>query len=199
MAGERLVLASGSTARLAWLRQAGLAPEVAESGIDEHGDGPVEALVVELARRKATAVAGRLRAAGEAPALVLGCDTVLDLDRVPTGKPRSPEAARALLCSLRGRTVGFVTGQCLVDPDGREAVAVGRTEVRFGRPSDEEVDAYVATGEPLRVAGAFALQGRGAAFVEGISGDPGIVVGVSAPLLRDQLAELGRSVTSLWS
>lgn len=199
MAGERLVLASGSAARLGWLRGAGLAPDVVASGVDEHGDGPVEALVVELARRKATAVAAHLRAAAAPAGLVLGCDTVLDLDRVPTGKPGSPAAAGALLRSLRGRTVGFVTGQCLVDPGGREAVAVGRTEVRFGRPSDEEVDAYVATGEPLQVAGAFALQGRGAAFVEGIEGDPGIVVGVSIPLLRAQLAELGRSVTSLWS
>ena len=100
---------------------------------------------------------------------------------------------------MRGRSGVLVTGHCVVDTSSRrEAADVADTLVRFGTPSDDEIDAYVATGEPLRVAGAFTLDGRSAPFVDGIDGDPGNVIGLSLPLLRRLLAQLGVEVTALW-
>ncbi len=100
---------------------------------------------------------------------------------------------------MRGRDGVLATGHCVVDTARRRQVtAVGRTVVRFGTPSDAEVEAYVATGEPLAVAGAFTLDGRSAPFVDGIDGDPGNVIGLSLPLLRRLLAELDVSVVDLW-
>jgi nucleoside triphosphate pyrophosphatase len=190
------VLASGSAGRLRLLRAAGLDPDVVVSGVDESHDPQLEVadLVVMLAERKAAAVARR-----RPDALVLGCDSLLELDQVPVGKPASAEQAVDMWRRLAGRAATLCTGHCLIAPDGGGQVRdVARTTVRFGTPNDAEVAAYVATGEPLAMAGAFSIDGRGAPFVDGIDGDPGNVIGLSLPLLRRMLAELGVAITDLW-
>ncbi|WP_425582459.1 Maf family protein [Streptomyces synnematoformans] len=193
-----LVLASQSPARLGLLRQAGLAPEVLVSGVDEDSvtaATPAE-LALVLAEAKAGAVAGRPEAAD---ALVVGCDSVLELDGRALGKPVDAEDATARWKAMRGRSGVLQTGHCVIDTaSGRRASATAGTVVRFGEPSDAEIAAYVATGEPLHVAGAFTLDGRSSAFIDGIDGDHGNVVGLSLPLLRRLLAELGVRITDLW-
>lgn len=197
----RLVLASASPARHATLRAAGLVPTLQVSGVDEStvtAPNPA-ALALELARRKARAVATQI--AG--PALVVGCDSVLDLDGVPYGKPTTAEEAAERWRRMRGRTGTLVTGHCVValapGAAPRELAEVASTLVRFARIDDEEIDAYVASGEPQQVAGAFTLDGLGGAFVDGVDGDPHNVVGISLPLLRRMLAELGVRWTDLWA
>ncbi len=189
-----LVLASASPARLALLRSAGLAPTVQVSGVDE--DLPISsprALVQELAVRKARAVTP------PADALVIGCDSLLELDGEALGKPGTVAVALERWGRMRGRTGTLLTGHCVRDTaSGREAIGVGATLVRFGTPSDAELAAYLATGEPLRVAGGFTLDGFCAPYVDGIDGDPGNVIGLSLPLLRTLLAELGVAIHDLW-
>jgi septum formation protein len=192
-----IVLASASPARLSVLRGAGLDPEVVVSGVDESAftaAAPGE-LAGLLAQAKAAAVA-----AGRTDGLVIGCDSLLDLDGRALGKPASAGEAVARWREMSGRTGTLVTGHCVIDAaTGQQAAAVAATRVRFGTPSEEEIAAYVASGEPLAVAGAFTLDGRGGWFVDGIDGDYGTVLGVSLPLLRGLLADLGISVTSLWA
>ena len=209
-AAVRLVLASASPARLATLRRAGFAPEVLISGVDEDGvdAGSPAATALELARRKADAVAAR-----EEGAIVLGCDSVLELDGQAYGKTGSAGAATERWLRMRGRTGVLHTGHVLIDTRHREemsqersiepvpprrAEATASTLVRFADLSAAEIDAYVATGEPLGVAGAFTVDGLGGPFIEGIEGDYHNVVGVSLPLLRRLLDELGLSVMELW-
>ena len=193
----RVVLASGSPARLAVLRAAGLDPEAIVSGVDEaaYTAGTPAELAGLLAEAKAVAVASAL-----AEGLVIGCDSLLDLDGRALGKPASAAQAAQRWREMAGRTGTLVTGHCVIDAaTGQQARAVAATQVRFGTPSEEEIAAYVASGEPLAVAGAFTLDGRGGWFVEGIDGDHGTVLGVSLPVLRRLLASLGVSVTALWS
>jgi len=193
-----LVLASASPARLATLRAAGVEPLVIVSGVDEThaADVPPVELALQLAELKCAAVAGR----DEVPegALVLGCDSVLELDGAAHGKPADPGEARERWRAMRGRSGVLHTGHALREGD-RVAAATASTVVHFADLSDDEIDAYVATGEPLQVAGAFTVDGLGGAFVTGIEGDHHNVVGVSLPLLRDLVAELGHPWTSLWS
>ena len=195
-----LVLASASPARLATLRSAGVEPVVVVSGVDEsHLDGlpPVE-LALQLAELKCAAVAAREGLPDGA--LVLGCDSVLELDGEALGKPDDPGTATRRWRAMRGRSGVLLTGHCLRDTaSGRVAAATASTVVHFAEVSDEEIAAYVATGEPLAVAGAFTVDGLGGPFVTRIEGDHHNVVGVSLPLLRDLVAELGRSWTDLWA
>ena len=192
----RLVLASASPARLATLRSAGLDPEVVVSGVDESQVRITDpsALATELARLKAEAVAARVP-----DAVVVGCDSVLGLDGAVHGKPADAAEATARWRSMRGRSGVLHTGHCVVAPDGRRVLRGAATTVHFADVTDREIDAYVATGEPLQVAGAFTVDGLGGAFVRGIEGDHHNVVGVSLPLLREMLAEVEVAWVSLWS
>ena len=194
-----LVLASQSPARLATLRSAGVEPVVIVSGVDESQlDGlPPAELALQLAELKCAAVvAGDGVPAG---ALVLGCDSVLDLDGAALGKPDDADDAVRRWQAMRGRSGVLRTGHCLHDTaTGRVAAATASTTVHFADVTDEEIAAYVATGEPLWVAGAFTVDGLGGAFVTAIEGDFHNVVGVSLPLLRTMVADLGHSWTDLW-
>ncbi len=217
------MLASASPARLATLRAAGVEPEVVVSGVDEDAvvAASPAALAQELAGLKCRTVAGRLSgaephsrasapAAGDArapsavasagePVLVLGCDSVLELDGKPYGKPAGPDEARARWRRMRGRSGVLHTGHTLIRlGSGLEVGATGSTLVHFAEVDDDEIDAYVATGEPLAVAGAFTLDGLGGAFVRAVEGDPHTVVGLGLPLLRELVRALGVRWTDLW-
>jgi septum formation protein len=197
----RFVLASASPARLSTLRAAGVQPEVIVSGVDEDAitaDTGAE-LVQALASAKASAVAAGM----SGPALVLGCDSMLEFDGRVVGKPASAEEAVARWRQLSGRSGVLHTGHALLElHDGgirRSVQEVASTEVRFAALSDEEIEAYVGTGEPLHVAGAFTIDGLGGWYIESIVGDHHNVVGLSLPLLRRMLAELGYRVNDLTS
>jgi len=215
----RLVLASASPARLATLAAAGIPAEVRVSGVDEDAAlaaaharrgrlGAVDDVVV-LARAKAEAVAREL---GPADALVLGCDSLLELDGQTYGKPGSAADAVERWRRMRGGIGVLHTGHWLVDlrsgvggtgtspgtSTGTGTGATSSTVVHFADLTDAEIDAYVATGEPLTVAGAFTVDGLGGPFVTRIEGDYHTVVGLSLPVLRDLLGEVGVSVPDLW-
>ena len=143
---------------------------------------------------------GRDAAAMGAGTFVVGCDSMLEIDGRIVGKPGDPRTAVERWRSMRGATGILHTGHTLVRlPDGATAEGVSSTVVHFAHPSDAEIEAYVATGEPLWCAGAFTIDGLGGAFVEGVEGDPHGVVGLSLPLLRRLVIELGGSWTDLWA
>jgi septum formation protein len=196
MAVPRLILASASPARLRTLRAAGLDPEVVVSGVDED-DVDAESiadLALKLAQLKAVAVA-----AHQPRALVIGCDSVLELEGEALGKPADAAEAIERWQRMRGRSGVLYTGHCVIDTHREVWLArTAATQVRFATVSDEEIEAYVESGEPLAVAGAFTIDGRGSAYVSGISGDPHNVVGISVPLLRVMFDELGFAWHEFW-
>ena len=194
------MLASASPARRQTLRAAGIEPVIVVSEVDEDlavaeaADryGPLEPadIALLLARAKAEGVASRIHL----DAIVLGCDSVLEFDGEMHGKPVDAREATTRWRRMRGRSGVLHTGHWLVDERGPGGAAVGATAsttVHFARLSDAEIDAYVATGEPLTVAGAFTIDGLGGAFVTAVEGDHHNVVGLSLPLLRELLADAG--------
>jgi nucleoside triphosphate pyrophosphatase len=195
----RVVLASASPSRLATLRAAGVDAEPIVSGVDESAyDGSdAAALTVALAQAKARAVVAMPAARGAD--LVIGCDSMLELDGRVVGKPVDAAEAAAHWRAMRGRSGALVTGHCVIAARSRrEATGPASTVVHFADLSDEEIAEYVLTEEPLGVAGAFTVDGRGGAFVTAIEGDYHNVVGISLPLLRELVLSLGLSWTGLW-
>jgi septum formation protein len=195
----QLVLASASPARRALLEAAGIEPAVIVSGVDEDQvrEERPEVLCLTLARLKAQAVAARGPAENS---LILGCDSVLAFDGQILGKPADVDDAVARWQKMRGRHGVLHTGHHLINTvTGRSAEATASTTVHFADLDDDEIAAYVRSGEPLHVAGAFTIDGRGGPFVERIEGDHGTVVGLSLPLLRHLLNDLGVRITDLWS
>lgn len=204
----RLVLASASPARRAVLRSAGIEPIVRISDVDEDavaaalppGTAP-EVVVVELARAKARSVAAEIPDVA-ADCVVVGCDSMLLVDGELQGKPHTPELARARWSEMAGRSADLITGHCVLRLRAgeivTEAVDCSSTTVHFAKPEPEELDAYIATGEPLQVAGAFTLDGLGGWFVDRIDGDPSSVIGIGLPLLRRLLGDVGVGIAQLW-
>jgi septum formation protein len=193
----KLLLASTSPARKRLLNDAGIVFETRSPGVDE--DALVEAvrpttiqdMTLLLARAKAEAVSF--------DGLVLGCDSALLLDGEMLGKPHLPEVAIARWQKMRGQTGILCSGHWLIDGETGEATGkVTQTTVKFANLTDEQIRKYVATGEPLQVAGAFTIDGIGGAFVERIEGDYHTVVGLSLVALRELVTELGHDYQSLW-
>jgi septum formation protein len=179
------------------LRAAGIDPEVIVSGVDEdaYSAPSTGELTQVLASAKASAVASRL-----SEGLVIGCDSLLDLDGRAYGKPASPAEAEARWHAMSGKTGTLFTGHCVIDvASGKYEAAVAGTTVRFGIPADDEISAYVATGEPLNMAGGFTIEGLGGWFVDSIDGDHNNVIGISIPLLRRLFRDLGVTIPQLWA
>ncbi|AIG79788.1 septum formation inhibitor Maf [Amycolatopsis sp. MJM2582] len=203
----RFVLASQSPARLGVLRSAGFDPSVVVSGVDEDAvaasltDPAPEELVRALAAAKAEAVFEALD--GHSDMVIVGCDSMLSINGEMVGKPITPEAARERWASMAGKTGELLTGHAIIRVENgertKEASGTEGTTVRFGTPSQEEIEAYIASGEPLQVAGGFTLDGLGGWFIEGIDGDFSSVIGISLPLTRRLLTEVGVSVIDLWT
>ena len=196
-----LVLASASPARKRLLTDAGITPVIRVSDVDEKAlesampcASPAE-LCLELARAKARAVAGEF--AGDLDTIVIGCDSVLDIDGVAFGKPADAATAKSRWQQMSGRAGILRTGHWVIR-GADEVGEVASTTVVHGLLTEAEIDAYIATGEPLQVAGGFTLDGLGAPFIERIDGDPSNVLGLSLPLLRTLLTRLGVNWPSLW-
>ncbi|MBU3061692.1 septum formation inhibitor Maf [Nocardia sp. NEAU-G5] len=207
------VLGSASPARLQVLRSAGLAPIVRVSDVDEDAVAaalpagtPPEGVVTALARAKAESVAAALIADAApvvADCVVVGCDSMLLVDGQLQGKPHTPEVAKARWAEMAGRSADLLTGHCVLRlREGRIVAAAAdcsSTTVHFADPGPEELDAYIASGEPLQVAGAFTLDGRGGWFVDRIDGDPSSVIGIGLPLVRRLLGDVGVGIAQLWA
>lgn len=196
----RFVLASASPARLRLLRAAGIEPEVLVSDVDESAVTAPDAgsLCAALAEAKAMSVAAGIGAEAGG-ALVLGCDSALDFDGQVLGKPADAAEVVERWQRMAGNSGVLHTGHCLVCTlTGRRFSELSRTLVRFGRPTAAELTAYTASGEPLRVAGAFTIDELGGPFVDSIDGDHGTVVGLSLPVLRRLLARHEVPITALW-
>lgn len=206
----RVVLGSASTGRRKVLRSAGIDPLVSVSGVDEDAvieqlgrDADPAEVVTALAAAKADAVGRTLDAEVAADCVVIGCDSMLYVNGELRGKPGTAEQARRQWNSMAGKSGQLFTGHCVIRMlDGaatltRTAAAV--TTVRFGTPTDDELEAYIATGEPLGVAGAFTIDGLGGWFLDGIDGDPTNVVGLGLALTRGLLESVGVEIGALWA
>lgn len=198
----RLILASQSPARLSVLRSAGVEPVVRVSGIDEDAliaslaNPTPEETVVALSTAKAEAIEH------DDECVVVGCDSMLLFEGELVGKPGTAEVARERWRRVAGKSGVLITGHTVlrvaqglvVD----RASAAESTTVRFGTPTDEELEAYIGTGEPLHVAGGFTIDGLGGWFIDGIDGDHSSVIGISLPITRRLLGQVGVSVSTLW-
>ncbi|MGO3326700.1 Maf family protein [Gordonia sp. (in: high G+C Gram-positive bacteria)] len=213
--GSTVVLGSASPARLRVLRHAGLNPQVLVADLDEDaiiadmGDVRSAEVVTRLAQAKGEAIVPAILtgddpafAAACADGVVFTCDSMLLLDGELSGKPHSPEVAAARWRQMRGNTGELMTGHCVTRlRDGAvESIVADHvsTQIHFSDVSDEQIERYVATGEPLKVAGAFTLDGLGGWLLDGITGDPSSVIGISLPLTRGLLSQVGVDVTDLW-
>ncbi|MGW4368719.1 Maf family protein [Nocardia takedensis] len=203
------VLASASPARRAVLRSAGIEPVVRISDVDEDAVAaalppgtPPRGVVTELAAAKAASIAATDLGEIGVDCVIVGCDSMLLVDDELQGKPHTPEVARARWATMAGRSAELITGHCVLRV--REGRVVGTatdcsaTTVHFAKPEPDELEAYIASGEPLQVAGAFTLDGRGGWFVERIEGDPSSVIGIGLPLLRRLLGDVGLGIAQLW-
>jgi septum formation protein len=206
----RVVLGSASPGRLKVLRQAGIDPLVMVSGVDEDlltaglgSDASPGAVVSALAAAKAEQVAAELNSAVAADCVVIGCDSMLYIDGRLCGKPQSVAAAVSQWGLMAGRSGQLYTGHCLLRLSGgaitHHEVESACTTVHFAAPASADLQAYVASGEPLRVAGGFTVDGLGGWFIDGVEGDPSNVIGVSLPLLRLLVQRVGLSVAALWA
>jgi septum formation protein len=190
----RIVLASQSTSRRRLLEDAGLKPTIIVSNVDEETEffnamSP-EDMVIALAISKAHTVREMI----DYPAIIIGCDSTFDVDGVSFGKPGTPEVAVQRAKKISGRTGLLHTGHCIIDTErGIEIADRVTTKVTFTEMSDEEIDDYVASEEPLHVAGGFTLDGFGSPFIPVIEGDYTNVVGISMPFLRSAMKQLGYS------
>ena len=206
----RVVLGSASTGRRRVLRSAGIDPLIAVSGVDEDaaiaalGAHPDPATVVTtLARAKADAVARELDAEVTADCVVIGCDSMLYVNGELRGKPGTPEQARRQWNSMAGKPGSLFTGHCVIRILNatllRTETAAEVTTVRFGVPTEQELTAYIASGEPLNMAGGFTIDGLGGWFIDAVEGDPSNVVGLGLSVTRRLLESVGLSVGDLWS
>ena len=188
----KIVLASASPSRLRLLKSAGINPEVIVSGVDEEDQAystltPKE-LVIALAIVKAHTVAKMI----STPALVIGCDSTFEFDGISLGKPLTPENVIARAKLLRGKSGVLHTGHCIIDTEKQMEISdVASTKVFFAEMSDQEIESYVATGEPLNVAGGFTLDGLSSPFISRIEGESSNVIGLSLPLIRNAINKLG--------
>ncbi len=209
MPTTRVVLASASPGRRTVFRQAGIDPHIVVSGVDEDtviaAQGPdavPDDVANALARAKAEEVVGRLDAALAADCVVIGCDSMLYIDGALRGKPASTDEALRQWQTMRGRSGVLHTGHCVIRlQDGavtHAEVETARTTVRFGDPTEEDLAAYLTSGESMRVAGAFTIDGLGGWFIDGVDGDPSNVVGLSLPTTRGLFARAGLSIATLW-
>ncbi len=206
----RVVLGSASTGRRSVLRGAGIDPLVVVSGVDEDAvtdalgpDAEPGQVVCALARAKAEAVCAVLEPAVSADCVVIGCDSMLYVGERLCGKPGTPENARRQWDSMAGTSGHLYTGHCVIRmSDGRPAAAetaAVTTLVRFGVPTEPELAAYIASGEPLEVAGGFTLDGLGGWFLDGIDGDPSNVIGLGLAVTRRLLESVGLAIGDLWA
>jgi septum formation protein len=204
----RVVLGSASPGRRKVLRQAGIDPLVVVSGVDEDaivlrlGDAAPGEVTTALATAKAERVADSLDPPVAADCIVIGCDSMLYCGGELRGKPSSDDDAKRQWQTMAGRTGELHTGHCVIRLRGAEIVHQGAeslvTAIHFATPSPHELDAYVASGEPLKVAGGFTLDGLGGWFIDGVDGDPSSVIGISLPLTRRLLERAGLSIPALW-
>lgn len=205
----RVVLASASTGRRKVLRQAGIDPLVIVSDVDEDAliasldpDTAPEATVLKLANAKAVSVAAQLPADIASDCIVIACDSMLHRAGSLWGKPRTPAAAREQWLSMAGSTGCLLTGHALLRISAGVIThtegGTGSTTVHFATPSESELAAYLESGEPIQVAGAFTLDGLGGWLIERIEGDPSNVIGLSLPLVRRLVERTGLSIWSLW-
>jgi len=204
----RVVLGSASPGRRKVLRQAGIEPLVVVSGIDEDaivsrlGDATPDQVTTALATAKAEHVAGGLYPAVVADCVVIGCDSMLYCDGELRGKPASEAEAKQQWQTMAGRTGELHTGHCVIRLRDNDIVHQSAetlvTAVHFATLSAHELDAYVASGEPLNVAGGFTLDGLGGWFIDAVDGDPSSVIGISLPLTRRLFERAGLSIPALW-
>ncbi len=207
---RKVLLASASTSRLRLLQDSGIQPFVQVSAVDEDAianelsaksAGGIEPayLVEQLAIAKGEAVARNIKVTAEKNLIIIAADSMLEFEGVAYGKPGTPEKAKERWQAMRGKSGYLHSGHWIKDlGSGAVRTGVAGAKIHFGEVSDEEIDHYVSSGEPLGVAGAFTHEGRSAAFISAIEGDVAAVAGMSMYLIRSLLAEIGISWTEIW-